>query len=220
MRAEFLENSDNVKLALQAVRAMAERYNSHPALLGFEVLNEPCFAYSQSNHSQLVEYYTNAYRIIRSYSPDSIVVFNELYDFFYPWWDWELREKDGFYNIILDVHLYDWQQPFTKEPAAQHVTDAMHWKGVIDTLSKSHPVVVGEWCMSTGTWRQAGQSFVNAAVKSFDRAAGWYMWTWKIQRGIGFDEWDVQYQHMIHGLDPLQVYTVYDYAPSMDSLRP
>ena len=72
--------------------------------------------------------------------------------------------------------------------------------------------------MSSGTWHQAGQPFVNAAVKSFDRAAGWFMWNWKIQRASGFDEWDVQYQHQIKGLDPLQVYTHYD-SPYVDPNR-
>ncbi len=69
-----------------------------------------------------------------------------------------------------------------------------------------HPVIVGEWCMSTGTVMQVGQPFVNAAVRSFDRTSGWFLWNWKVERGIGFDSWDVQYQHAIRGMDALAVY--------------
>lgn len=205
MRPEFMKRS-NVDLALKAIGAMAQRYGSHPALLGFELLNEPAFEYSQMNHSVLLRYYTDAYHLVRAHSPDSIIVFNELYDFFYSWWDSDLVEP-AFYNVMIDLHLYNWQANVLKETKTAHILDAMRWKGVVEALSKHHPVIVGEWCMSTGTWMQVGQAFVNAVVKSFDRAAGWYMWTWKIQRGIGFNEWDVQYEHQIHGLDPLQVYT-------------
>ena len=49
------------------------------------------------------------------------------------------------------------------------------------------------------------QSYVDAAVKSFERSSGWYLWNWKVQPGIGFDEWDVQGQHLKRGgLDPFK----------------
>lgn len=206
----------NVALTLRAVEIMAKRYSGRPSLLGFELLNEPSYRYSQQNHSVLLQYYTAAYSIIRSHSPDAMIVFNELYDEFYSWWQADLKEPE-FYNVVMDLHLYDWQLPFTKEPSTQHVRDAVNWKGVIEKQSLNHPVVIGEWCMSTGTWRQAGQPFVNAAVKSFDRSAGWYIWNWKVQRGIGFDEWDVQLQHQKHGLDPLEVYSKYDFIDGVQS---
>jgi len=216
MEPEWLQPR-NIALSLETVEAMAARYGSHPALLGFEVLNEPSLRISQNNHSALLQYYTDSYRIIRQHSATTLVLFNELYDIFYDSWNDALVEP-SFYNVVLDIHLYDWQSPFTKEPVSQHVLDAVHWRGVVEELNVHHPLVVGEWCMSSGTWHQAGQPFVNAAVKSFDRAAGWFMWNWKIQRAIGFDEWDVQYQHQIKGLDPLQVYTHYD-SPYVDPNR-
>lgn len=54
--------------------------------------------------------------------------------------------------------------------------------------------MVGEWCMSTGTKLQVGQSFVTTAVNSFTDSFGWYMWNWKIEHQLGFYEWDVKYQ--------------------------
>lgn len=32
-------------------------------------------------------------------------------------------------------------------------------------------------------------------MNSFDRAIGWYLWNWKIQKDIHFDEWNVQLQY-------------------------
>lgn len=50
--------------------------------------------------------------------------------------------------------------------------------------------------MSSGTFVQAGQEFVDASVASFrdGNAIAWYIWNWKIEKGLGFDEWDVQLQ--------------------------
>ena len=49
------------------------------------------------------------------------------------------------------------------------------------------------------------QAYVDAAVKSFERSSGWYLWNWKIQPGIGFEEWDVQAQkNKKNGLDPFK----------------
>lgn len=48
--------------------------------------------------------------------------------------------------------------------------------------------------MSTGTVVQVGQVFVDACIKSFAHSMGHYAWNWKIEEGIGFDEWSVRYQ--------------------------
>ena len=212
MEPTFVD-ATNVQLGLRAVEAMASRYGRRPSLLGIELLNEPGYMSELMNHTILLKYYTEAYDIVRTYNTDCMVIFNELYEQFYHLWDRELLEPK-FYNVVMDLHLYDWQHPYTKEAQSQHVRDAVNWKDLLDTLSNTRPAIIGEWCMSTGTWRQAGQPFVNAAVKSFDRSVGWYIWNWKIQHGIGFDEWDVQFQHRIKGLDPLQVYTKWDFVDS------
>lgn len=45
-----------------------------------------------------------------------------------------------------------------------------------------------------GVFLDVGQSFVNASLKSFSAAAGWYIWTWKVEIGFGFEIWSVQLQ--------------------------
>lgn len=48
--------------------------------------------------------------------------------------------------------------------------------------------------MSTGVVLQVGQPFVDASLRSFRNAFGWFAWNWKIG-GSSYPEWDVQYQY-------------------------
>jgi hypothetical protein len=59
------------------------------------------------------------------------VVFNELYDNNYPRWSNALVERDGYFNVVMDVHLYDWQEPYTYETAERHIQDAANFKNII-----------------------------------------------------------------------------------------
>jgi len=193
-------SSYNIDLTLEAIDIIADRYAEHPALIGFELLNEPSEAYSSKNSTVLLEYYSNAYKIIRKYSKSALIVFNELYSYDFQNWNNRLLEP-YYYNVIIDWHLYDW--PMTQLVATQHVANANVWAGVIHSYNSYHPILIGEWSMSTGT-HQAGQPYVDACVQSFnDHSIGWYLWNWKVERNAGFDEWDVQYQSQIKGLNPL-----------------
>lgn len=191
------------ELSLVAIEAMAKRYGNHPKLLGIELLNEPGWDFSTKAHMTLVFYYDAAYKIIRKYNSECWVIINEIYDGWlnkYP----EFQEPD-FYNVMMDYHLYNWQEPYTKESAYGHLRDAAGWSRLIDSMNVQHPVIIGEWCMSTGTFIQVGQPFVDTCVQSFDKSFGWYMWNWKIQRGLPYEEWDVQLQgEKKHGLDPFK----------------
>jgi glucan 1,3-beta-glucosidase len=192
---------DNINLSLKAIEAMAKRYSHRPNLMGFELLNEPAETYSAHNHTILQEYYEKAYKIVREHSPTAIVLFNELYSYLYGKWNQFLLEPD-YYNVIVDWHLYEW--PHRLENISAHIEHAYAWKDIIETYSIHHPIIVGEWCMSTGK-NEAGQPFVDATLDSFQSTWGWYLWTWKIQKGIGFEAWDVQSQiQMSNGLDPLK----------------
>ena len=97
----------------------------------------------------LVEFYKEAYRTIRRYSETNIFVFNDIYSDFYDSWNYILQEPD-FYNVALDLHLYDWQEPYTSESAEQHIADAEGWQALIRRLSLTHPIIIGEWSYSTG----------------------------------------------------------------------
>ena len=54
-------------------------------------------------------------------------------------------------------------------------------------------------------FNQIGAAFVDAELKSFSGALGWYMWNWKIQRNAGFDIWNVQLQAALDdGIRPVK----------------
>ena len=200
---------ENIELSLRAVEAMAKRYSSHPSLLGFELLNEPSQRYSECNHTLLHQYYVDSYHIIRQYSNSALVVFNELYVHLFSKWNDALLEPH-FYNVVLDWHLYQFM--YDSWSVYQHVALTKDWQTLIDTYKDKHPLLVGEWSMGTGAIHQAGQPYVDACVNAFESTAGWYMWNWKIQPGIGFEEWDVQrqYEKGVHagGLDPLRMVNI------------
>ncbi|RYG66532.1 hypothetical protein EON64_09570, partial [archaeon] len=193
----------NLHLTLQALEQMVKRYGNHPSLLGIELLNEPGRQYSDEHHAELVQFYAEAYKLIRKVNKRCLVVFNELYEVNFNKYKQDLQEP-AFYNVAMDVHLYHWQEPYTMMSQERHVRDAVNWAGMLEAFSSMFPLLVGEWSMSTGTHVQAGQPFVSACVKSFSQTAGWYIWNWKVQRDLNFDEWDVQYQYTLpRGLRPL-----------------
>lgn len=195
----WLESAANLDLTISSIEVMMQRYGQRSCLAGIELVNEPSLKYCQGQLSELNAFYSRAYHTVRHYNPTTVVVFNELYAECYDLWKDKLVEPE-FYNVVMDLHLYNWQQPFTSEPVETHIADAVAFEAVIEQQSAHHPVLVGEWCFSTGTSVQAGQPFVDACVESFAASLGWYLWNWKVERGIHFDEWDVQLQYEIDGL--------------------
>lgn len=198
----------NILLALDTVQQIMIKYSHYSNFLGVELLNEPSLYYSSWNHTMLVNYYTSAYKIIRSYHSSCHIWINELYEHNYMKWKFELQEP-SFYNVIMDYHLYNWQYPYTTQTTDQHLQNAENWKGMIEAFTVQHPIVVGEWSMSTGVIMQVGQPFVNQCVKSFQKSFGYYLWNWKIDRQNStlYDNWDVQYQLITKGgkdLNPLR----------------
>lgn len=67
-----------VTTSLSAIQVLANRYGAHPAFLGIELLNEPGWAV-EWNHGNLLEYYTQALKIVRAAAPLALVAFNVLY---------------------------------------------------------------------------------------------------------------------------------------------
>ncbi|CAM9532715.1 unnamed protein product, partial [Ectocarpus fasciculatus] len=143
MNSEWTSNY-NVRLTLTAIEVIAKRYSAHKSFLGIEVLNEPSYVIEQLNRTVLVDFYNAAYRVIRRNSDTAVVVFNDIYSDFYDSWN-QILQEPAFYNVALDLHLYDWQEPYTFETAEQHIADAVGWQSTIERLSLTHPIIIGEW---------------------------------------------------------------------------
>ena len=201
----------NIDFTLVVITEMMRKYGHYSNFYGIELLNEPSTDLTYNDHSLLVSYYQQAYEIIRSYHPTCYIVINELYEKAYRKWANDLQEPQ-YYNVIMDYHLYNWQDPYTYQTAEQHIENALNWQSLLEFYSIQHPIIVGEWSMSTGIFLQVGQSFVDACVQSFNQGSfGWYLWNWKIDRNQSslFETWDVQYQLIEKGkehggLNPLK----------------
>ena len=89
-----------MRLSLDVIEAMASRYGERRSLFGIELMNEPSNYYSENNHTVLATFYEQAYSIVRRYSPDAHVIFNELYQSCFHSWNKLLREPQ-FYNVII-----------------------------------------------------------------------------------------------------------------------
>ena len=64
-------------------------------------MNEPNHDLELFNHTLLLSFYQDAYRVVRKHSATAMVVFNELYEEFYPDWNGELAEPE-YYNVVVD----------------------------------------------------------------------------------------------------------------------
>eukprot|EP00966_Prymnesium_polylepis_P239771 5544627-Prymnesium_polylepis.1 len=119
---------ETIRVSLQAIGTLAQRYGPYPSLLGIELLNEPGWAVEWA-HGELLEYYTRAQAIMRAWAPSALVVFNVLYSADFPagfgnWWTGQLVAP----NVVLDLHLYDCYGNHSQRTAAEHVAQARVWR--------------------------------------------------------------------------------------------
>ena len=134
----------NIQLSLDAIESLILRYGHFDHLLGIELLNEPSKDLSTNHHGDIAQYYRDAYQVIRQHCSTCIAVFNELYPLNYDLWVSEGLLEPEFYNVVMDFHLYNWQEPYTQISAAEHIANATGWAELIRQYNQYYPVVVGE----------------------------------------------------------------------------
>lgn len=210
---------DNINLSYQTIDKIMKLYSHNMNFIGIELLNEPNIEI-ELHHTILFEYYTNCYEIIRKYHSSIYILYNELYSQYFHIWRNEFLEPK-YYNMIIDWHLYHWQDYYQSYTTQQHLHDIQQWKELINNYSQwnDNNIIIGEWSMSSGQYLHIGQEFVTETIRSFSHATwcvGWYVWNWKIdqtklitstsnnsllaqqqqqqQSHHQYDEWDVSYQ--------------------------
>ena len=77
------DDEASVDGTLRALQVLVDRYGAHPALLGFEFLNEPAWKV-EWNHGSLLDFYMRAYGLVRAASATALCVFNVLYSAEFP----------------------------------------------------------------------------------------------------------------------------------------
>lgn len=187
----------SVNNSLAVVRALMHVFGHHDALWGIELLNEPgdlvTAPTEDAMRPALLDYYQQAYAIVRAARPDVVLVFCVLYWFDFWAWAAELREP-AFFNVALDVHMYTAFDGFTAETDDDTVVQAARGFGCRLMQHQSHhPMLVGEWALAVDpTGEKVKQSFVDAQMRSFASGLGSYFWTLQMdddaemaERGVG-----------------------------------
>jgi len=181
-RTAWHRQPDAVVQTLQVITKLAERYGDHPALLGFSLLNEPS---PRIPKRLLLDYYTQAYRIIRGRCGDKPwIVYSDGYIPIR--WRKELPAEQ-FKNVYIDTHQYRVFTPFDKLlPLGLTLRIAslrLPWS--LRRLRHYHPVVVGEWSLALG--KRAGPATQNryAALQlaAYQATDAWFFWTYRTEYG-------------------------------------
>jgi len=140
-------NTENIKLALENIRLLMERYGHHPAVYAFEPMNEPWW---NSDLPTLKSFYREAREIVRGINPKTIFVFHESFRRDAAIWN-DLFPDDDMENVVLDTHPYmafwtgDLVFNTTKEYCAEYESQLTD-----EATSKiKYPMWAGEWALAT-----------------------------------------------------------------------
>lgn len=195
---KWAQTPDEVEFVLKTLERLAERYGSHPALYGIEILNEPISAQMWNDfnilqryppvdpelakgsapisHEFLVDFYTEAYQRINAYLPeDKFVVFHDNFELS-AWQDFHPEHKAQRQNLILDTHQYIMTAeaqgcPQTLEAYLDYLQNKL--APVYKQVCQSHKVICGEWCLfnslACGVDTKGGQSELNGVLPTEHR---------------------------------------------------
>lgn len=181
------DKPQNLEISYKVLDIVAERYTKWPNLAGIEIINEPAISVEKDKHQVLKEYYQKAYSIIRKYSDSTVVIFSILWSDFYGVWKDELKEPD-YYNVVVDWHLYDWDEDGFDGSDEGHVKKVEIWKLWFSQFQTSYPIMVGEWSVSESMKEsKSSQAFLTAQINAFEATWGWFYWNFK----IAGDKWRV-----------------------------
>lgn len=188
-RASWFDDSSARQATVDILRRLAERYRNEPTVWGIELLNEPK---PRLLNTKLRQFYRAAYKeICRVGRPGLAVVYH---DAFRPRLLsgvlWPYRQ----FPVYLDHHWYHffiarWLQPYV--PFWLYYP-YLRWKKVtLRSISKTQPVIVGEWNGIIGgeklrTYPKAEHNVIiarhlAAQFDAYSEVAGWFYWNYKTQ---------------------------------------
>lgn len=187
---EVLWHTDpqNIRITLDVIRRLADRYKNQANLLGIELLNEP---HSKIPRKILLRYYEAAYKIIREVCGEKVwVVFS---DNFKPRrWKRKLRGP-SYINTYIDTHQYQTYRMLDKRRnIAGHVRKSLGAvRRRLNRMRKYHPVIVGEWSLALHARSLQGlndtqmtaarRAFAAAQLISYEQTSAWFYWTYKTE---------------------------------------
>lgn len=179
---------NNILQTLHVLKRLAQRYGSHDALLGIELLNEPSHKIPRR---QLKKFYEAAYEVIRKEAGEDIwIVFHDAFK--------ARRHKRtlngaAYTNVYLDTHIYRAFNWLHKRTAAVRHSKLMmtRVRRQLRRINKHHPYIVGEWSMALNPDSLRGlppskhvelQRVYGAAQQvAYGDAAAWFYWSYKTE---------------------------------------
>jgi glucan 1,3-beta-glucosidase len=215
------KNPADVAFAITVLEKLVLRYKDRQNLWGISPLNEPISQElwdiidlpnrykavdpEAARDSEpvptafLKQFYTEAYRRIRAISQRVAIVFQD--GFRVREWVGFLKEPE-FHNFFVDIHLYlmGYHGEQTLEGYLAHIE--REFAGTVKEMSAHFPLIVGEWCINASSRPLAGlsiaekrpfyQQIAAAQLKAWESAAGWFYWSYKLNRDEpGVDGWDM-----------------------------
>ena len=172
--------------SLVTLKRIAERYKGDPQLWGLQIINEPKFGVF---HFKLRSFYKQASKTLEVIlNPETCIIYS---DGFTP--NLLNRALGKSKRIIMDVHLYHGVKIWTKFVSLETYYKSLELqKRLIRRLSKTQPVIIGEW---SGSFRQqvfdtiptdkhgelVGQH-ASKQIASFEYAAAWFYWNYKTEK--------------------------------------
>ena len=180
----------NVVRSLEVVMQLAKRYAGHPALLGFELLNEPS---PKLDRRMLKRYYEAGYRIVRDACGNTPwVVFS---DGLTPQRWRRILTGPAYTNVYIDTHQY---QVFSE--ADKQLGPVGHIRKTVSEVARSlrkmgryHQAIVGEWSVALDPASLQGftpeqqelayQTFGAVQLLVYGQARAWFYWSYKTAEG-------------------------------------
>jgi glucan 1,3-beta-glucosidase len=204
---DWPKDPQNIRETLRVLESFAQKYGSHPALYGIELLNEPRDVVPLEI---LQQFYQDAYTRLRKHlNPNVAVVFHDAFRAL----AWKnFMQEPAFSNVILDTHLYQcFDEAARSRTTQQQIEFAINRKATLDQMqSEELPTIVGEWSLGLPGQSMRGLSpfqasaairaYAGAQLLSYEGTRGWFFWSYKLQHERS-SEWN--FRHCVErGLMP------------------
>jgi len=186
--------------SLKALRLVAQRYQSSPAVTGIAVCNEPS---PKVPMDALCSFYKRAVEVVRKAGMPAedvtvvLPVFQRSFEPFVQNWDTLVGESSR-EGICFEVHWYHcFENDWHGRTFAEHLRAVQEHAHEL----RRFPIVVGEWSLALGCGAYHGRHsreemralFAHAQLAAYQEAShGWFFWNWCDHHSI---DWDWQNAH-------------------------
>jgi len=156
---------------------IANHYNGNPTVAGYDLINEPTGAPS---NSAVISADAYLYNSVRSADPSHIIIIEGTWGN----WDWSMLpnpSSEGWTNVVYEMHEYQWNasQSVVEQGSVNQVNDFNNHS------SYNVPGYIGEW-----NDFQYGSSAWQSSVNTYNNGGeSWTFWAYKATSGLNPNGW-------------------------------